>query len=72
MMAVPRETPRAVVDRLSTALNEALADPALVERFTSLGLGIQRYSPAEAQAVVRAEYDKIARLIKDANLPTGR
>lgn len=72
MMAVPRDTPRAIVDRLNAALNEALADPALVERFTSLGLGIQRYSPAEAQGVVRAEYDKIARLIKDANLPTGR
>lgn len=72
MMAVPKGTPRAVVDRLNAALGEALSDPALIERFTSMGLGVSRYTPAEANGVVKAEYDKLERLLKEAQIPTGR
>ena len=72
MLAVPKGTPRPVVDKLNAALSEALSDPALAERFASMGLGVNRYTPAQAQGVVQNEYDKLARLLKEANIPTGR
>lgn len=72
MLALPKATPRPIVDRLNVALTEALSDPALVERFASMGLGVSRYTPAEAQGVMKAEYNKLARLLKEANIPTER
>ncbi len=72
MLAVPKGTPRPIIDRLNAALSEALSDPALVDRFASMGLGVSRYTPVQAQALVQNEYDKLARLLKEANIPTER
>ena len=69
MLAVPKATPRAIVDRLNTALNEVLSDPALVERFASMGLGVSRYSVAETDAIMKADFTTLAKVVKDANIP---
>ena len=72
MLAMPKATPRPIVDRMNVALTEALSDSVLVERFASMGLGVNRYTPAEADGVMKAEYNKSARLLKEANIPTER
>jgi len=33
---------------------------------------VNRYTPAEADGVMKAEYNKSARLLKEANIPTER
>lgn len=69
MLAVPKATPRAIVDRLNAALNEVLADPALVDRFAGMGLGVSRFSVAETDAIMKADYNTLAKVVKDANIP---
>ena len=69
MLAVPKATPRAIVDRLSGALNEVLADAALVDRFATMGLGVSRFSVAETDAIMKADYATLAKVVKDANIP---
>lgn len=72
MLAMPKATPRPIVDRLNASLSEALSDSALVERFASMGLSVNRYTPAEADGVMKAEYNKLSQLLKEANIPTDR
>jgi tripartite-type tricarboxylate transporter receptor subunit TctC len=72
MLAVPRGTPQAVIQRLNEALNESLKDPVVIDRFTSLGLGAQRLSPADALAALKADLAKADKVIKDAKIPTER
>jgi tripartite-type tricarboxylate transporter receptor subunit TctC len=65
----PKGTPKAVIDKLVGALQEALADPTVRQRFTDLGAVTfpkERQTPAALQAHLKAETDKWAPLIKKA------
>jgi tripartite-type tricarboxylate transporter receptor subunit TctC len=65
----PKGTPKAVIDKLVGALQEALADPTVRQRFTDLGAVTfpkERQTPAALQAHLKAEIDKWAPLIKKA------
>lgn len=70
---VPRATPTPIIERLNAAIREALASPALRQRFADLG---QDIPPVELQTVAAlAEFQKaeVARwtpLAKAANLKT--
>ncbi|HEY0855663.1 MAG TPA: tripartite tricarboxylate transporter substrate-binding protein [Albitalea sp.] len=65
----PKGTPRAVVDKLNSALKVALKDPDFIKREEALGAVIVtdgRLNPAEHKKFVAAEIDKWAPVIKAA------
>jgi len=65
---VPAGTPDAVVTRLSSALNEAISDPAISARLTSLSVTSRPNTPDEFAAFVRAEMEKWGPIIRSANI----
>ncbi|KAF0132274.1 MAG: hypothetical protein FD152_2005, partial [Xanthobacteraceae bacterium] len=65
---VPTGTPDAVVARLSSALNEAISDPAISARLTSLSVTSRPNTPEEFAAFVRTEMDKWGPIIRSANI----
>jgi tripartite-type tricarboxylate transporter receptor subunit TctC len=65
----PKGTPKAVLDKLNTALKEALKDPEFIKRQEALGAVVitdNRTSPAEHKKFVAAEIDKWGPVIKAA------
>jgi tripartite-type tricarboxylate transporter receptor subunit TctC len=67
----PRDTPKPIVDALVEALQKALKDPALVNRFAELSMSPvepERATPAALDAFLRSETDKWARIIKQAGI----
>ena len=64
----PAGTPKNIVDKLHADTVKALADPDVKKRFHDLGVEPVSSSPAEFSAFIRAEMDKYAKLIKEANI----
>jgi tripartite-type tricarboxylate transporter receptor subunit TctC len=64
----PAGTPRAVVERVNNEMNRILADPAVRERFYTLGFEITGGTPAEFTAVMTSEAQKWSKVIRDANV----
>ncbi|MBN8992720.1 MAG: tripartite tricarboxylate transporter substrate binding protein BugD [Rhizobiales bacterium] len=67
----PRNTPKPIVDALVEALQKALKDPALVNRFAELSMSPvepERATPAALDAFLRSETDKWSRIIKQAGI----
>src|SRR5262245_21537550 len=65
----PKGTPKPVIDRLVSALQTALKDKEVEQRFTELGavtFPADKQNPAALQAHLKAEIDKWAPLIKKA------
>ncbi len=65
---VPAKTPRTVVERLSAEVQRALASPDLRKRIIDLGGEPMPSSPEEFRAFVRAEYERLGKLIRDAGI----
>ena len=64
----PAGTPPEAVAKLSQALNAALAQPEIKEKFTAAGLDTVSSTPAEFGAFIRAEIVKWGRVAKEANI----
>jgi tripartite-type tricarboxylate transporter receptor subunit TctC len=67
----PKGTPKIVVDKLNGAVVEALADPAVRQKFTDLGQEIfarERQTPAALAELQKAEIEKWWPIIKAANV----
>ena len=64
----PAGTSKAIVDKLHADTVKALADPDVKKRFADLGVEAVTSSPAEFTAFIKAEMDKYAKLIKEANI----
>jgi tripartite-type tricarboxylate transporter receptor subunit TctC len=64
----PAGTPKNIVDKLHADTVRALADPDVKKRFADLGVEAVSSSPAEFSAFIKAEMDKYAKLIKEANI----
>jgi tripartite-type tricarboxylate transporter receptor subunit TctC len=64
----PANTPQDIVRRLYEESRRALSSPEIKEKLIRAGNEPVGTSPAEFQAFVRAEYDKWAKVIKQANL----
>jgi len=65
----PKGTPKPVIDKLVSSLQEAMKDPSVNQRFTELGavsFPADKQTPAALQAHLKAEIDKWAPLIKKA------
>ena len=64
----PRGTPPAVLERVSAAVREILAQPALRTRLVDGGSEPIWSAPADTDAFVRAEYARWAPVVKAANI----
>jgi tripartite-type tricarboxylate transporter receptor subunit TctC len=64
----PAGTPPEAVAKLSQALNAALAQPEVRERFAGAGLETVSSTPAEFAAFIRNEIAKWAKVAKEANI----
>jgi tripartite-type tricarboxylate transporter receptor subunit TctC len=69
-IVAPRGTPDAVVATLNKAINAALADPKIRERFAALGSATRTSSPAEFGAIIVSETQKWAKVIRFAKIKT--
>lgn len=69
-LLAPTGVPPAIIKRLNTAVQEALADPqtkAALE--TAIGGEVQGSTPAEMRALIQSQIVKWADVIKTANIP---
>ena len=67
-LVVPKATPDAEVDRLSTALAAAVADPGVTARMQEIGLEPLHGGPEEMQAMMDAERALWVPLIRDLGI----
>ena len=67
-LIAPKGTPKAIIDQLNAAANEALKDPTLRELMLSQGNEIGGGSPAEFAALVKSESAKWSAVVKAANI----
>jgi tripartite-type tricarboxylate transporter receptor subunit TctC len=65
---VSSKTPRPIVDALNAATRRALADPAVATRLLQSGAEPRATSPEEMAALLRADTNKWAALIKARNI----
>lgn len=65
---VPAGTPRAVVDKLAADFAKVLALPDVRKKLMDIGLEPIGNSPAEFAAIVRNDYAKWGKVIRDANI----
>jgi tripartite-type tricarboxylate transporter receptor subunit TctC len=64
----PAKTPRAIIDRMNSAVNKALADPAVQKQMDSLGVELIGGSPEKFKAYISARVAEIQSISKAANL----
>ena len=64
----PPGMPRPVVDRLDAELDRILADPAIRERFHTLGFEVTGGHPAELTRIMQSEARKWRKVIQDAHV----
>ncbi len=64
----PANLPPAIAARLNSEMNRILADPAVRERFYTLGFEITGGTAAEFTAVIQSESQRWSRVIREANV----
>ncbi|MDO9433951.1 MAG: tripartite tricarboxylate transporter substrate-binding protein [Hydrogenophaga sp.] len=68
-LAAPKGTPRAVLDKLSTALNQVLSDDTFKKRLLALGLETESStSSAAVRAELQSDMERWSPIIKAANI----
>ena len=67
-LIAPKGTPKAIIDKLNAAANEALKDPQLRELMLSQGNEIGGGSPADFAALIKSESNKWSAVVKTANI----
>ena len=67
-LIAPKGTPKAIIDKLNAAANEALKDPGIREIMLSQGNEIGGGSPAEFAALIKSESTKWSAVVKMANI----
>jgi tripartite-type tricarboxylate transporter receptor subunit TctC len=70
-MYAPRDTPKPIVDALVDALQKALKDPALINRFAELSMTPveeERATPAALERLLKLEIERWGRIIRDAGI----
>ena len=65
---MPRGTPGPIIDKFHKDMVKAMADAGVKKRFADLGVVAISSSPEKFDAFIRAEMDKYAKLIKEANI----
>jgi tripartite-type tricarboxylate transporter receptor subunit TctC len=67
-MLAPKGTPRAVVDRLNGAINQALKQPDVRQRFTAASIEVIGGSPQEFADYIQAELKRWGEVARAANV----
>jgi tripartite-type tricarboxylate transporter receptor subunit TctC len=67
-LVAPKETPRAIIEKLNAEINAGLADPKLKARFAELGGMVLPGSPDDFARLIRDETEKWAKVIRAANI----
>jgi tripartite-type tricarboxylate transporter receptor subunit TctC len=67
-IGAPKRTPTAIVNKLNTEINAALADPNLRSRYAALGSEPHPMSPIEFGKLIAAETDKWGNVIRFAGI----
>lgn len=67
-LAAPKATPQPILDTLSHALQQALADPGLKPAFAKLELSVDYLGPQETRQQVMAEYEEFGKLFTELGL----
>ena len=67
-LIAPKGTPKAIIDKLNAAANEALKDPQLRELMLSQGNEIGGGTPADFAALIKSESSKWGAVVKIANI----
>jgi len=65
-LLAPAATPKAVVERINAAMAGLLKDPVILARLDKQGVVPQALSPDALNALLRADYQKMARVVKAA------
>jgi tripartite-type tricarboxylate transporter receptor subunit TctC len=68
-ISAPKGTPKEIIAKLNSALNDVLKDPKLLQRIKELGAEPMPMSPAEFGKLVHTETDKWAKVVKSTGLP---
>jgi len=63
-IVVPVGVPRAIVNKLNAAINQALASPSLKARFAAIGADPAQGTPEQFAELIRTEYAKWGEVIK--------
>ena len=64
----PKGTPPVIVAKLNAEIHKALADPEVKERLAGLGAEVSPTTPQELATLVRSEYERYGKLIREANI----
>jgi tripartite-type tricarboxylate transporter receptor subunit TctC len=67
-IVVPKGTPTEIVDTLNKAINAALADPTMKQRFVDLGCAVFAGTPADFEKFIVDETEKWAKVVKFAGI----
>ncbi|MBU8536809.1 Bug family tripartite tricarboxylate transporter substrate binding protein [Falsiroseomonas tokyonensis] len=67
----PRGTPEAILQRLSAATQQALADPATRDRLAAAGADAQSSTPQELDALLRADSARWGEVVREANITSA-
>ncbi len=68
-LAAPGKTPKAVVDRLSTEVAKALAEPEMVQRLAGFNVQAQASTPAQLAQLLDADIKRWSEVIQKAGIP---
>ena len=66
---VPSATPRAIIERIQTAVKQAMGDPTVQARMKMFGSDIVASTPDVFAAKFKADVAKYAAIIKEAKIP---
>jgi tripartite-type tricarboxylate transporter receptor subunit TctC len=67
-MAVPANTPKAIVDRLNLEVNKALKDPEVRSSFENVGINPKGGTPDEFRSLITNEVNKWKKLVVQLNM----
>ena len=67
-IVAPRNTPKAVTDKLNAELLRMLSQPDIKEKLLSMGLQPAGNSPAEFGTLIRSDISKYRTIVKTANV----
>src|SRR5262245_17706625 len=67
-VGAPSGTPAEIIERLNKEINAGLANPVIKARFAEVGATPAIRTPAEANAFVREQTEKWAKVIRDAGI----
>ena len=64
IMAAPKGTPRAIVDKLNRAVLEGMNDPATIAKLAEQGVSVDQLDPDALRAFVVSERERWGRIVK--------